>query len=66
MKLIQSLKEQLTQRIVELAIAEPALTYEQIGKRFGCSEDFVCLAMKAAGRSRKPGPKPRTQVSRGL
>ena len=61
MKLIQFLKEQLAQRIVESAVADPSLTYQQIGEQFGCSEDFVCLAMKAAGHSRRPGPKPKQQ-----
>lgn len=56
---IDQAQSQIAARILSLTAANPLVSYKEVAKQVGCSEDFVRSVMKRAGFARRPGRKPK-------
>lgn len=56
---IDQAKRRVADQVLALASTCPFVSYKEIAKHVGCSEDFVQSVMKKAGFSRRPGRKPK-------
>jgi hypothetical protein len=56
---IDQAQSQIAARILSLTAANPLVSYKEVAKQVGCSEDFVQSVMKRAGFARRPGRKPK-------